>query len=303
MKKIFLIVIIIFLTNSIFAQELNSRVSINYSKLQTTNTQVFTSLQRDISEFLNTTIWTDYIFNNKERIECNILITITEFNGMDRFVATLQITSTRPVFGTSLTSSILNFKEQSGLFKFRYVENQAIDFNENSFTTNLAYVLAFYTYIIIGYDFDTFSLYGGDPFFQKAQDIVSNAQSSSEPGWKAYESSDKDNRFYLAKDLLSPTYKPLRHALYKYHRLGLDKMGDNIIEGRKQISDAINLLSGVHKKKPDSYLMRIFLDSKRTEIINIFSGAPDMEVKKAANVLKIIDISNSAKYDQMGKEK
>ena len=303
MKKIFFILLFIFLSNLIFAQELITRVSINYSQLQTTNTQVFTALKRDISEFMNTTLWTDYIFNNKERIECNLLITITEFNGMDRFVATLQITSSRPVYGTSLTSPILNFKEQSGLFKFRYVENQAIDFNENSFTTNLAYVLAFYSYIIIGYDFDTFSLYGGDPFFQKAQDIVSNAQSSSEPGWKAYESTDKDNRYFLAKDLLSPIYKPLREALYKYHRLGLDKMGDNIIEGRKNISEAINLLLRVHKKKPDSYLMRIFLDAKRTEIINIYSGAPDMEVKKAANVLKIIDISNSAKYDEMGKKK
>ena len=217
---------------------------------------------------MNSTRWTDYTFSQNERIECNIMITITQFNGMDRFTSTIQITSSRPVFSTSLNSPLLNYKEKDGLFKFRYVENQTIDFNENSYTTNLAYVLAFYSYIIIAIDFDTFSKFGGEPFYQKAQQIVTNAQSSAEPGWKAYESSDQNNRYYLAKDYLSPTYKPLREALYKYHRLGLDVMGDNITNGRKQITESVNLLLNVHKKKPDSFLMRMFLDAKRTEIIN-----------------------------------
>ncbi len=301
MKKIIVIMILSFYSVFAFSQELNCRVSINHSNVQnTSNQQIFQSLQRDISEFMNTTKWTDYSFKQNERIDCNISIIVNKFNGMDRFEATLQITSSRPVYGTSLKSPLLNYKEKDNLFTFRYVENQAIEFNESSYSTNLAYVMAFYAYIAIGYDFDSYSLFGGEEFFQIAQKLVTNAQSSPERGWKAFESTDQNNRYYLAKDLISPIYKPMREASYKYHRLGMDVMTENITGGRKQVGEAIKLLVKVHKKKTDSFLMRVFLDAKRKEIINIYSEAPNVETKPVVANLKMIDVGNSEKYDKMG---
>ncbi len=301
MKKIIIVAFLSFYSILAFSQELNCRVSINHSNVQnTSNQQIFQSLQRDVSEFMNTTIWTDYNFKQNERIDCNFSIIVNKFNGMDLFEATLQVTSSRPVYGTSLKSPLLNYKEKDNLFTFRYVENQAIEFNESTFSTNLAYVMAFYAYIVIGYDSDSFSLFGGEEFFQMAQQLVTNAQNASETGWKAFESTDQNNRYYLAKDLVSPIYRPLREALYKYHRLGMDVMAENITTGRKEVGESIKLLVKVHKKNADSFLMRVFLDAKRNEIINIFSESPNVETKPVVANLKIIDVGNADKYDKMG---
>lgn len=302
MKKIIILTFFVFSAIFSFSQELNCRVSVNYSNIQTTNTQVFQSLQRDITEFMNTTKWTNYVFKQNERIECNIAIIVNQFNGMDRFETTLQVTSSRPIYNTSLNSPLLNYREKDNLFNFRYVENQPIEFNESSYSSNLAYVLAFYAYIILGFDFDSYALYGGEEFFQIAQKLVTNAQSSPEKGWKAFESTDQDNRYYLAKDLISPRYKPMREALYKYHRQGMDIMTDDITGGRKKVSEAIQLLMKVHKKKADSFLMRVFMDAKRKEIINIYSESPATEVKPVAQTLKTIDAGHVDKYDKMGQK-
>ncbi len=299
MKKLSTLLLVIFICSIGFSQELNCRISVNSSNVQTTNKQIFQSLQKDISEFMNTTAWTKYVFKQNERIECNIQITVNKFNGLDRFETTLQITSSRPVYNTSLNSPMLNYREKSD-FNFRYIENQPIEYNESSYSNNLAYVLAFYTYIIIGFDFDSYSLFGGEEFFQTAQKLVSNAQSSPEKGWKAFESTDQTNRYFLAKDLVSPIYKPLREATYKYHRLGMDIMTDDLTGGKKQITNSIQLLQKVHKKKADSFLMRIFMDAKRKEIINIYSESPSTEVKSVSSILKLIDIAHADDYNKMG---
>ncbi len=300
MKKITFILLLL-LPTILLSQELMCRVSINYSQVSTTNTQIFQALQRDVSEFMNNTNWTNYVFNNKERIECNILINVTQFNGVDNFIANLQVSSTRPVYDASLTTQILNIKEKTGLLKFQYIENQPLEFNENTYTSELAYTLAFYAYIIIGADFDTFSEYGGDEFYTKAQKIVTNAQSSPVGGaWTAMGATNEDNRYYLAKYLNSPVYKPYRQAMYKYHRLGLDQMTKDVTTGRQNIVAAIDNIKQIYQKKPNSFLVKIFLETKRAEIINIFSESPPQEIARIKQTMKLIDVTHSSDYDKIG---
>jgi predicted CopG family antitoxin len=303
MKKIFFFLLIGILSNQIFAQELNCIISVSYSEITNANDQIFQSLQSDITEFMNMTKWTEYLFDYDERIECNIIITVREFNGIDRFTTTLQVTSSRPVYNTSYNTSVLNIKEDDGLFAFQYIENQPLVFNENSHTSNLTSVLAFYAYLIIAMDFDTFSEYGGTEFYQMMQKIVTNAQSSADrKGWTTFESTEQNNRYYVAEAFNNSNYKPFRSALYKYHRLGLDIMSEDIIEGRKSISESIENLLLVYKKKRDLHLLTMFFDAKVDEIVNIYSEANTSEIQEVYDILKIIDIANSSDYETMGKD-
>ena len=302
MKRILLLFLLLpFFSN---AQELLCRVSVNYSQVSTTNTQIFQSLQRDISEFMNTTHWTNYVFSNIERIDCSMLINVSKYNGVDEFTATLQVSSSRPIYDASLTSPILNIKEHAGWLKFQYIENQPITFNENTYTNELSSTLAFYAYIIIGMDFDTFSELGGTPFFEKAQKIVTNAQSSPNANpWKSIGTSKEDNRYYLAKNLNSPVYRAYRQAMYKYHRLGLDVMTKDPTTGRQNIMQALELIKQIYQKKPNNYLVNIFLETKRQEIINIFSQAPPQEANRVKQILQLIDVAHSDDYNKIGKNR
>ncbi len=299
MKKLFVILLIFLLTTSLKAQELRCRVQINYSQVKTTNVQIFKNLQKAVSDFMNQTRWTNYVFAPEERIDCSILIIIQQFNGTDYFKGTIQVSSNRPVYNSSYTTPVLNLRERDGSFEFRYYENQPIEFNERSFTGDLAYTLAFYAYLIIGYDFDTFKQNGGAPFFEKLRTIVANAQSSPSSAWKAMGTNKYDNRYYIAKDLNDDAFAPFHKALYEYHRLGLDLMADDIASGRQGVLQALRDLQALYAKKPQSFLIRMFLDTKRQEIINIFSQAPLPEAQQAAIILKRIDPYNSSKYDKM----
>jgi len=302
MKRLIFIALLLISTIS-YSQELLCRVSVNYQSIKTSNTQVFQALQRDISEFMNNTNWTDYVFDNQERIDCSILINITEFDGVDNFKSTLQVSSTRPIFDASLTTTVFNLKEADGLFAFQYMENQPIEFSENTYTSDLASTLAFYAYVIIGMDFDTFSEYGGTEFFEKAQKIVTNAQSSTNrAAWTTFVSSTEDNRYYLAKFLTNPVYFPIRSAMYKYHRLGLDQMTTDINAGRQNVSKAIDLVKQVYQKKPGNYLTTIFVETKRNEIINIFSEAPAQEIARVKQNMTFIDVSHTSDYDGIGQD-
>ena len=249
---------------------------------------------------MNTTKWTDYIFSNEERIECSILINITQFDGVDNFNATLQVSSTRPVYDASLTTPVLNFKEKKS-FNFHYMPNEPLEFNENTYTSELPYAMAFYAYVIIGFDFDTFSELGGSEFFAKAQKLVANAQGSGLDIWKSMGTNNEDNRYYLAKNLNSPVYKQFRQAMYKYHRQGLDMMTNDITQGRSNVLNSLELLKGVFQKQPNSVLISMFISTKKQEVINIFSEAPPQEANRAKQIMKLIDPINSSEYDNMGK--
>jgi hypothetical protein len=295
LKYCFLI-ILIFSTETGYAQELNCNVQISAQKIQGSNRQVFESMQRDIYEFMNNTVWTNHVFSYAERIDCNILINLTEQLSADEFKGTIQVQLRRPVFNTTYNSTMLNFIDNS--FQFRYVEFQPLEFDPNSYRSSLVSVLAYYTYIILGFDYDSFSFEGGTEFFQVAEKIVTNAQNASEPGWKPYDGSRNRNRYWLVKNILDKEYEGVRRFIYEYDIQGLDKMESTIPEARASLVESLKLIQEVYRAKPDPYmyLVQIILESKADELVNIFSDAFPEEKSRVMQILNEIDPGNKNKY-------
>lgn len=299
MKRIITILSIILLTFSAISQELDCRIQINHSKLQgTTNDKLFQTMQQELYEFINNTNWTNHVYSRDERIECNIFITVESQISSDEFSGKIQISSSRPVYNTSYLTPVLNHMDNN--FQFKYVEFEPLDFNENSFSSNLTAVIAYYCYIIIGMDYDTFGPSAGTPYFQKAEKIVNSAQAAQEPGWKAYE--NLKNRYWLVENLLNSQYSAMRDFMYTYHRLGMDKMSDKPSEGRASIEQALEDLKNTHRRKPGSLLMTLYTTAKGDEIINVFSESFPDEKARVYNIMKEVDPANSSKYEKIMKE-
>jgi len=299
-KRTKLVIIIIILGFRLPAQELNCSVQINASQVTGISRQIFDNMRKDIAQFMNTTKWTDYEFQNNERIKCSMVIEIKSVQG-NRYTATLQVNSVRPVFESSYESPILRLRENEGDFDFEYIENTPLTFNENRHSDNLTAVLAFYAYIIIGMDFDTFKMEGGSPFFQKAQKIVNNAQGSQFKGWKAFEARKQDNRYFLISKLLDTRNGAARRAMYRYHRQGLDIMSEKVEQGRREISESLKYFQKVYRVDRNSYLLKIIMDAKYKELINIFSEAYADEKAKVYNILKEIDPAHLKDYEKLTK--
>lgn len=297
MRKLFIYFIFLFaILSNAKSQELNCVVSVATPQIQSSDKKIYETMQAAIYEFMNSKKWTSYTYAIEERIECTILITISE-RSADVFKSTIQVQSRRPIFKSSYNSVMLNLIDKD--FQFNYIEYQPLDFSENSFTSNLTSVLAYYAYIIIGLDFDSYSLNGGTPFFEKAQTVVSNAQNAQESGWRSFESSK--NRYWLTENLLNNNYAGIRECLYNYHRKGLDLMTENTASARTSITSGLEKIQLVHKDKPGSYLMQVFFNSKADEIVNIYSNGSAVEKPKVAAICKEIDPTNSAKYNQITK--
>lgn len=281
------------------AQELNCQVSVLTPQIQESNKTIFETLQNQIRDFMNNRKWTGDNFENNERIECSMIINVTERVSTEDFKATIQIQSRRPVYKTSYNSPMINHQDND--FNFRYVQDQVLDFDDNSIGTNLTATLAYYAYIIIGLDYDSYAADGGSPYFLKAQTIVNNAQNLSERGWKAFEG--QRNRYWLVENLLNVQFRPMRNCIYKYHRLGFDKMSDNVNEARIAILEALKPLRNVYNDRPNSFLMQFFFNAKADEVVNLFQqGTPD-EKAQVTQLLTQIDPGNIAKYNtiQTGK--
>ncbi len=282
------------------AQELNCQIDVIYPQIQGVNTAIFDQMEQDIFEFMNNRKWTNDKFTIEERIKCSLILNITEARASSNtYRAELQIVSTRPVFNTDYESPILNIKDINMVFD--YFQNTQYNFNADNFQNNLVSVLAFYAYMIIGYDYDTFELNGGTPYFQQAQRIVQSAQVSNFPGWKAFEG-DK-NRYWLVEDILHKTFVPLRSTLYQYHREGLDVMSDKTQVGRQKILAAIQGFNQIHRIKPMAYVTQTFFLAKSDEIVNVFKEAPAPERNTAYETLSKVDPGNISKYDKMQKGK
>ena len=281
------------------AQELRCSVQLDSRSIQGTNKSVFDKLRSSVTEFMNSTAFTDQVYTQTERIQCNIFITIKEQISVSEFKGSIQVQASRPVFNSSYTTVTVNRKDDD--FQFSYVEDQPLIYNPNTFTSNLVAVLTYYAYMIIGIDHDTFKMYGGTPYFQQAVNIVARAQNAKEPGWKSF--GNKKNRYWLTKKFLNEIHKPLRKCLYEYHIKGLDIMSDKTEEGRANILKALEGLKSVQAQDPGSPAMQLFFDSKSNELVNIFSGAFSMEKGKAASLLKLIDPSNIKKYNKIISEK
>jgi hypothetical protein len=293
MHKYILLFFLFIAAGKCFSQELNCQVNVESPQIQgTTEKQIFEQVKKAVFEFMNNTRWTKDNFTTQERIDCSILITVTQKLDVDQYKATIQVQSRRPVYKSSYPSPVMNYIDENFVFKFQ--QFQQLDFNLNTYSNNLTSVLAFYAYIIIANDYDTFSNLGGTEYFQKAQLIVANAQSSGEIGWKSFESNK--NRYWIVENALQPVFQPIRECMYKYHRLGLDIMFDKASDGRKEILKSMELLVGVYKNRPASFIMELFFNAKVTEVVNIFSkGLPD-EKGKAVEILTTVDPANSTKY-------
>ncbi len=296
MSRYLLIIFFLAVSPAIYGQqEMNCMISISTPGMSDTDRQIMRTLQSDLYEFVNQRNWTEYQFESSERIEASIVITINEKLGSDEYRGTIQVQSRRPVYKTSYSTPVFNHQDRD--FQFRYTENQALEYTDNAHTSNLTAVIAYYVYIIIGFDFDTFTPLGGDPYFERAQNIVNNAQNAPERGWKSFEG--QRNRYWLVENLFNNTYRPIREAMYTYHRLGFDKMTENMEIARGEVVNALEMFQRAHRSRPGSFLMQIIMTTKSDELVNLFSEASSMDRNKAVNILSEIDPSNSSKYRRM----
>ncbi|WP_423126624.1 DUF4835 family protein [Gaoshiqia sp. Z1-71] len=299
MKKLSCILIVVLsLASGLLAQELRCNVSISATKLQGANRNIFRTMQADLYEFMNNRKWTDHVYTMDERIECNIFIQLDEQISSDEFKGSMTVQVRRPVFNSSYESTLLNIKDKD--FQARYAQYQTMEFNETSNRDNLTNLMAFYAYIILGMDYDSFSPDGGTEYFQKAQQIVNNSQNAREPGWKAFES--ERNRYWLVENLLNRSYAPFRQCTYRYHRLGLDLMSERVEEGRMEMAESLKLVQRVFRTRPSLYILQVFFDAKSDEMVNVFSGSYPDEKNRVLSILNEVDPSNGSKYEKIRKD-
>lgn len=272
MHKIFSFIFLFVGLQVCTAQQVNCEIIVNAEQTGQTNLSVFKTLERSLNEFVNQTTWTDKRFQPHERINCSMFITITSFEG-ESFNGTIQVQSSRPVYGTSMITPIFNFNDEQ--FSFNYREYQPLNYSQNSFSSNLVSVVSFYIYTILGLDADTYAPEGGSTYFEEANRIVTNAQQGNYQGWKG--SDGQRSRFRLNADLLANTYAEYRTALYEYHRLGLDVMHEDVAAGKEQIAKTLNKLEVMNNRRNNSLLLRVFFDSKADEISSVYSGGPPVQ--------------------------
>jgi len=276
------------------AQELNATVTIDAEQTGQPNAQVFRTLKDQLTELLNETQWTNRTFTNQERIDCNFTLILQGFESTS-FSGSLQVQSSRTVFGSTYDSPVYNYNDRQ--FVFEYSEFQPLVFNINNFDSNLVSVLAYHVYTIIGLDADTFAPFGGDPYFAQARQIVNTAASSSFQGWKAVDGTQSRYRFNDA--VLSNVYQDFRQVMYDYHRTGLDVMSTNLKNGKTGVRDAVILLKKVNDRRPNSFLMRTFFDAKANEIQQIFSDGPTIEITELVEVVKRIAPTKSDSWNKI----
>ncbi len=283
MSKYFLYFLVFIFTYCAVAQEINAVVTVNSDQVSQTNQQIFVTLERSLNDFVNKTKWTNRGYKEVEKVNVRMFITVTDFQN-DRFKATIQLQSSRPVYNTTYESPVFNYKDNE--FNFEYTEFQPLVYNENVFESNLVSVIAYYAYITLGIDADTFELEGGNDFYRKAQNIVTQAQGVSSAGWS--QDTSERTRFELVDNLMSNTFKEYRIAMYNYHRKGLDILADNNSTGKQVISGTMRLLETLVKRRPNAFLIQTFFDAKSEEIQNVFSDGPKVDVVQLKEILNRI---------------
>jgi hypothetical protein len=272
------------------AQQLNCVVTVDSQRLSATNQQVFKTLEISISEFLNKTDWTGQALKQSEKINCSMYITVSS-NSSDQFTATIQVQSSRPVFNSSYASPVLNYNDKD--FNFRYIEFENLIFNPTTFDSNLVSVLAFYSYMILAMDADTFVAESGTPNFEIAQNIASVAQQGGSKGWS--QADGNQNRYFLINDILSPTFKQVRQTMFDYHT-GLDLMSQDLKASKEKIKVSLVNLAKLNLTRPNAFLTRVFFDAKSDEIVSIFSGGPSITISDLVDNLNKISPLNSSKW-------
>jgi len=287
------------LCSSIAAQELRCNVQINSDQIEGSNKQVFQTLQQSIEEFLNNSKWTNLAYSEQEKIECNLMIVCSAISD-NMFTCEATIQASRPVYNTSYTTTILNFKDP--YFNFTYQEYDQLTYQQSTFQTNLTAMLAYYVYLILGFDSDSYQRLGGTPFFQACEEIASMCQTASleraeQTGWEA--SHSNRNRYTIANNLNEESFRAFRNFFYEYHRLGLDEMAGNVGNGRARIASGLSTLKETNRNRPSNYVVGPFLDAKADELVNIFKGGTDKEKEDIYNLLVDVDPTRSNNYDRI----
>ena len=282
------------------AQELKANITVVSNQVGNNVSQnVFRTLQTALNNFINTRKWTPDNFQQNERIECSFFLNLQPTGDLNVYNASLTIQAARPVYNTSYLSPIINFKDENVIFK--YVEFQQLEFNENrisgsdALVSNLTAVIAYYAYMILAFDYDSFSPRGGDPYFQKAQNIINNAPDGRGiSGWKAFDG--VRNRYWLVENMLNSRYTIMHDVYYNYYRLGMDKLYEDENASRVEVLNVLNLLNNFNTDNPNKMINQFFFQGKSTELIKIFSKAPQQDKARASELLQKMDITNAPKY-------
>jgi len=297
MKTLSIYIFLIFLSFNAAAQDLDARVEVLAPKIQTTNKRVFTELETAMKDFLNGRKWCQDPILPAERFECSFVLNVTSWDGNSSFSGQLQVQSSRPVFNSSYTSTLFLTNDKD--IDFTYSLGQTIDYSDQNFQSNLSSIMAFYAYIIIGMDYDTFSRFGGTPYFNLAQNVVNLAQPANNKGWKAFDGNI--NRYWLAENLNNKAYDPLRSFMYDYHRNGLDIMAENTGKGVKAIAALLPTLTSIDQTRLGATLPVVIFAAKSDELVSIFSKADSQDRLAAMNILNQVDPANTNKYNALQK--
>ncbi len=297
MLRLFTAFALLLFGNSIFGQELTVDVSVNTPKLQTVDPKVFQTLEGDLRDFLSSQKWTEDNFEPEERINMNVQLTINSEISPTNFTAELTIQVTRPVFGSNYETATVNYRDKD--IAFEYEQFQPIEYSITTFNDNLSSLFSFYVYIALGMDYDTFSPYGGEEYFQLAQNILNNIPANvanSKKGWRALDGNR--NRYWMIENLLNPGLRSFRKGMYDYHRLGLDEMHTEPEKARAIILKTLEDIQLANKKYPNSQIIQMFVNSKGEELVSIFSSATSAEKQRVKAVLAKIDPSKASRYNR-----
>ncbi len=296
-KSILALFLLFLIGGKAIAQELNATVVVQTPQLRLADPKMFKTLETDLTEFMNSRKWTEDVYKIDERIDCSFLISVLSEESATSFTASITVQADRPVLNSSYKSVILNHQDKD--VKFQYAEYEPLEYNDNSYESELTSLMAYYAYVIIGLDNDSFSPNAGDVAFSRAQNVVQNARQSKSKGWQAFDGTR--NRYWLIDNLLNKRFKELRQSFYTYHRQGLDKMYDDPAKARQGVNQALGLMKKVQKDMPNAMATVVFLNAKRDEVIGIFkhSQIPPSERNTAYNTMVTLDPANLQKYSDM----
>ncbi len=296
MRRAAVFILGILFSCSVFAQEFRVSVSVSSPQIQGTDKEIYQTIQELLNEFVNQRKWTDYTYEEYEKIEGTLSFNVTEHSSQEDFKADLNIQLRRPVYGSTYTTTLLNTQEKELVFK--YIDGQTFEFDPNNYTNNLISTVAFYLYYFLALDADSFAPNGGTEYFNVCQNIVTSAQRCPNKGWKRAESND--NKYWMLENYTNSTYRTMREASYQYHRLGLDMMqGESQAEARNNIIEALENVRRAYREKSNLVIVQQFIDAKADEIVNIFKGAPENEKTRVVNLMKEINPANTNKYEQI----
>jgi len=296
MYKIVTILSLLFLTVSLNAQELNCKVIVNSDQLADGNKQIYKTLQTSLSELVNKTFWTNKNYKKQERIECSMILTILKDNGNNNFQGNIQIQSVRPVYNSIYRTPLFNYQDK--YLNFSYTEFEPLRYNESSFESDLVSIVSYYAYLILAIDSDSFSMYGGDQYYNKCENIIAKVENSSvKPGWES--DTNKINRYTLLNEIQARANREYRNVLYNYHLAGLDIMEKDIKAGKNALLDAVMSLKKIYNNDMTSPILRIFMDAKADEIVSIFSDGPNIDTRSLVDALNRMSATNATKWAEI----